>query len=129
MTEIDTSTAAVAALMDGVTPGPWVVYGEPEVGIEDGLFSGEIGKFGFGPLEPLRGFDLSFVAASRELVPALAAENAALREDNERLRAALEIATSRADQWADDDDLSDWAKPARIIAADIESALKGGANG
>ena len=70
-----------------------------------------------------------WTANARELVPALAAENAALREDNERLRAALEIASSRAEQWADDDDLSDWAKPARIIAKDIEAALKGDANG
>lgn len=92
----DTTPAAIEALLKDVTPGPWVVYGEPEVGLPPGLFSGTVGQTGFGPLEPLSSYDLVFIAAARDLVPALAAERdaalteaAALRKEVERLREAL----------------------------------------
>lgn len=80
MTEIDTSTAAIAALMDGVTPGPWnfkhvILCVDDDVGFEiasvDGCVHDENVVIANG----------AFIAASRELVPALAAERDALKAE------------------------------------------------
>ena len=74
MSEIDTSTAAVERLMDGVTPGPW------EYDEESGKIFG-VASFVYEHA------DARFIASARQLVPALAAERDALRAENERLRA------------------------------------------
>lgn len=39
------------------------------------------------------------------------------------LDAVDQVLESRIDQWESDDDLSDWAKPAKIIQADVADAI------
>lgn len=113
MSNIDTSTAAIEALMDGVTSGPWTT----DTG-------GEVQTIGGTPLfawPRLSGAmdDLAqnamFCAAARELVPALATERdaavaraersearaAELEAEVERLRAALGAEQDSADEMAD----------------------------
>lgn len=74
---IDTSKEAVDRLLDGVTPGPWYSEKEdPNDGPEDVVTAGD---YYVASLHYLRGMDepaanASFIAAARELVPALAAE-------------------------------------------------------
>lgn len=54
-------------LLGKVTPD-WCVYSELDVGLMPSLFAGQIGVTGFGPLEPLQGYDLMLAA----LAPSLA---------------------------------------------------------
>ena len=54
-------------LLAEVTPD-WCVYGEPEVGLPPSLFAGTPVEEGFGPIEPLQGYDLILAA----MAPALA---------------------------------------------------------
>lgn len=93
---VDTSTEAVTKLLDGVTPGPWGAeyddYGE-EI-----WFGGEgcgtwtvgpcfIGGDGHDPdLARIMDADARFIAAARDLVPALLTERDALQRENENLR-------------------------------------------
>ena len=93
---VDTSTAAVTKLLDGVTPGPWGA--EYEDYGEEIWFGGEgCGTWTVGPcfigggghdtdLARIMDADARFIAAARDLVPALLAERDALRRENENLR-------------------------------------------
>ena len=68
--------------------------------------------------------DARFIAAARELVPALAAENSTLRAERERLRAALLAAV---DAWDTHNESGDMMQGRWV--GDARAALKGGANG
>ena len=72
------SDEQLRALCERASPAPWQVYGEPEVGLPPSLFSGEVGQTGFGPIEPLSGYDLDLCAAARTAIPALLDRVAAL---------------------------------------------------
>lgn len=74
------------ALDAAATPGPWQGYSEPEVGLPYSLFSGIPMQSGFGPLEPLTGYDIDLVTLLRNAVPSILA----MAEENARLREALE---------------------------------------
>jgi hypothetical protein len=83
---VDTSPEAIAALLDGVTPGPWkyVTNGKKSSITDcdyDRLFIAS------GTTAPY--CDARFIAAARELVPALAAEIARLTAERDRLVMAL----------------------------------------
>ena len=89
---IDTSPEAIAALLDGVAPGPW-----EEITPSDGIwpprvFSGRsiismVDNSDMLHLEKVA--NARFIAAARELVPALAAEIARLTDERDEARAAL----------------------------------------
>lgn len=70
--------ARLAGLVERATKGPWVVYSESEVGLPPSLFAGRVMLEGFGPIEPLTGYDLELVVAMHEALPALLARIAAL---------------------------------------------------
>ncbi len=70
------------------TPAPWCVYSEPEVGLPPSLFSGTVMESGFGPIEPLTGYDLDLVAAMRSQLPSLIAHVERLEESLNDLRNA-----------------------------------------
>ena len=74
MTAIDTSTAAVTALMDGVTDGPWTTG---KVLFDCVFAGGEVVSTG-GSEGPKAEANARFIAAARQLVPALLAERDAL---------------------------------------------------
>ena len=74
MTAIDTSTAAVTALMDGVTEGPWTTG---KVLFDCVFAGGEVVSAG-GSEGPKAEANARFIAAARQLVPALLAERDAL---------------------------------------------------
>lgn len=86
----DELIARAEASLEGVTPGPWIVYSEPEVGMPRTLFSGTPGQSAFQMIEPLIGRDLDFIAASRQLVPDLIGALRATEARAERAEAALE---------------------------------------
>lgn len=81
-------------LLGKVTPD-WCVYSEPEVGLEPSLFAGRVGEVGFGPIEPLQGYDLMLasiapslarrVLAAEKLVEALKGMIEAYREPDKQL--------------------------------------------
>lgn len=91
----DISKEAVERLLDGVTPGPWaagrgdmqtyidgvpskwIYAGEQYVAVASGKINGSWGEVMA---------NARFIAAARDLVPALAAEAAALRDEVARLR-------------------------------------------
>ena len=153
MSEIDTSTEAIAALMNGVTPGPWALSGM--TGPEPKLY-GRSHKVTVQELTAIfvagwednpddakeAAANASFIAASRELVPALAAERDALRAEVERLRGAAtaceaalveakrEMWIGARDHWTMED-FKNWAVIQQIQSAidSVRAALKGGANG
>jgi hypothetical protein len=85
MTKIDTSTEAVEALLKDVTQGPWegrMCLGIPADVCDFGVISLKTG------IETTRTWGLDdayFIAASRELVPALLVERDALQAEVERL--------------------------------------------
>lgn len=81
----DVSTAAVERLMDGVTEGPWNIdranvlfNGSPEMGSRS-----DLAKVIY------HDEDVRFIAAARELVPALAADRDRWQARAEALEAAL----------------------------------------
>lgn len=87
MTAIDTSTEAVERLMDGVTPGPWTEHdagNHPYVfvcGPDQLYYNGEVKDkplvayvTGVGAIK-----NRAFIAAARDLVPALLKERDDLR--------------------------------------------------
>lgn len=90
---IDTSTEAVTKLLDGVTPGPW--DSEYDDYGEEIWFGGEgcgtwtvgpcfIGGDGHDPdLARIMDADAHFIAAARDLVPALLAERDALKAERD----------------------------------------------
>lgn len=139
MSEIDTSTAAIAALMDGVTPGPWCA-GAHRWPTQVGCCP-LVGQ-PFSAHHHLRNVaaanteaDIRFIAASRELVPALSAERDALRAEVERLRAIMSRAHAvmRECGWQ----LAIAAEPqsdgvleaaCTEVEAEFAEVLKGGAN-
>ena len=90
---VDTSTEAVTKLLDGVTPGPWItvksdVYPEGEC---DSWVT--IGKQDFDAValivnehikdDPELKANARFIAAARDLVPALLAERDALKKERD----------------------------------------------
>ena len=96
---VDTSTEAVEKLLDGVTPGPWVIDGivisrhtEPYGYPADVCLMGEPAQYPGDIPVMMHGWDANarFIAAARDLVPALLAERDALRRENENLRAITE---------------------------------------
>lgn len=97
MSEIDTSTAAIEALMDGVTAGPWL----NDSGANSHCFERRIVTNGDECVAFSDGANACFISASRYLVPALAAERDALKAEVERLRAALGAEQDSADEMAD----------------------------
>ena len=122
---INTSPEAIAAITDGVTLGPWELRGRQTVGV--GINT--VAKCGWKNGRK----DAPFIAASRQLVPALAAENATLRAENERLRLLLRDA--RDWDWiefADNCDNEEYLACVSLLVdlnAKIDAALKGAANG
>ena len=89
---IDTSPAAIAAIMDWVTPGPWRVGPVDDCRVEDanGNEVSQIdGDYNHPDLWPIMEANARFIAAARELVPALAAERDELRAANDALTNAL----------------------------------------
>lgn len=91
--KIDTSPAAIAAVLDGVTPGPWKWnVGAPRKSIDDirGYSVIEAEEYAGACWIDVRHQDAAFIAAARDLVPALAAE---------RDRLAAQLAESRAEGW------------------------------
>lgn len=92
MDKIDTSTAAIAKLLDGVTPGPWRVDGPSWNQI---IWSSHDNRVCF--MAHSNGMDVdrdlaaaSFIAAARALVPALMAERDDLRAKLDAAVKALE---------------------------------------
>jgi chromosome segregation ATPase len=99
----DTSPAAIAALLDGVTEGPWVRDGRNQRRINQGSGAGnkiaQASVFAdWKPLEQKReayetcARNARFIAAARDLVPTLAAERddaVAMTEDVRRQVAGL----------------------------------------
>jgi hypothetical protein len=57
----------------------WCVYSEPDVGLPPSLFSGQVGKMEFGPIEPLQGYDLLLAEASVNFVRTLLSTSGADR--------------------------------------------------
>lgn len=109
MTPINTSTEAIEALLKDVLPGPWAYRPQkfddwgyvraPDVG--DGWMpficqakspstEGEEDEARRNGTDPW-GANARFIAASRELVPALRAERDALRAEVDRLRADTDL--------------------------------------
>ena len=52
------------------TPGPWMGYSEPEVGLPYGLFAGRPMETGFLQMEPLTPLDIDLIVALRNNLPA-----------------------------------------------------------
>lgn len=105
---IDTGPEAIAALLDGVTPGPWVEF----ISDDGGKWTGWPASIectsivdktilrpgGYWPYEwdaktscDEACANARFIAAARELVPALAAEIARLTAERDEARALLAI--------------------------------------
>lgn len=97
MTQIDTSPAAIAAILDGVTPGPWLANQDEECLWAVMDHEGGFVTFAF-PAECGLGGDTKanarFIAWARDGVPALAAER-------DRLAAQLDKAKADCAMFAD----------------------------
>lgn len=95
----DTTPAAIAAILDGVTPGPWIVTPDGyRVTDKVVMFDNEGARHGETPnivIFAETQQNAGFIAAARELVPALAAEN-------ERLAKELASAQRGRDEWRDE---------------------------
>ena len=96
---IDTSPEAVERLLDGVTPGPWREDGDAPWKLT--IWSNADNRVCFmshsNGLDDDRDFATArFIAAARQLVPALSAERDRLTAENAMLRGALSLVV-RAD--------------------------------
>lgn len=90
---VDTSTEAVTKLLDGVSKGPWRVeykHGTTCLMMGD---SCQMCNETYYPWVPANERDWHFIAAARDLVPALLAERDALKAEVERLKAERDEAT------------------------------------
>lgn len=112
MTTIDTTPEAIAALLDGVTPGPWRVEHETTLiwghcDQDDTTDRGmgypvsecrisPVSSWARGPDAGAGEANARFIAAARELVPALAAEIARLTADRDALSVELHEARMQA---------------------------------
>lgn len=109
--KIDTSTEAVTALMDGVTAGPWRVEHETTLiwghcDKDDSTYRGmgypvaecrisPVSSWAHGPDADAGETNARFIAASRELVPALAAErDAAILRAERAEKSLVDLATT-----------------------------------
>lgn len=86
MTKIDASTAAIAALMDGVTAGPWEQDGPISAKI---VWAGPDVRVCFMTSDGPASKNARFIAAARELVPALTDERDAAVARAERAEARV----------------------------------------
>lgn len=109
-TTIDTSTAAVTALLDGVTPGPWVAINTGDETYHIGSGDWDSAEDGFSEYYICRtsdGYraadsDAAFLAAARHLVPALLAErDDAIAQADARVAAAYEDAANELQRVVD----------------------------
>ena len=96
----DTSTEAVTALLEGVTPGPWRTDGPPW---NQTVWSSEDNRVCFmahtNGLDDERDISTArFIAAARELVPALSAERDRLAAQVAQLQRELDAAKVRAER-------------------------------
>lgn len=88
---VDTSTEAVTKLLDGVTPGPWIAE-SGHVQQNGQLYwqvtdkNDAIMQNQFCWCQGDHAANARFIAAARDLVPALLAERDAMRRENENLR-------------------------------------------
>jgi hypothetical protein len=108
---VDTSPEAIAALLEGVTPGPWrvedgttLIWGHCN---QDDTTSRGMGypvtecritpvsSWARGPDADAGEANARFIAAARDLVPALAAEIARLTAERDEARAQVAMAYSR----------------------------------
>lgn len=93
---VDTSTEAVTKLLDGVTPGPWdheweIDGPKTHTRIKAGAaIATTAQQCGRPHHRNAASSNARFIAAARDLVPALLAERDALRRENENLRAITE---------------------------------------
>ena len=108
---IDTSPEAVAALLDGVTPGPWRIQNCASMGHRCTNYYQEIWNDETNILvttEVTRAHNdggaknMRFIAAARELVPALATEIASLTAERDEARAQVAMAYEAAARLCDD---------------------------
>lgn len=96
-TPTDTSTKTVTALLEGVTPGPWCITGQPDKVCCHGYTKQGAAKVitttnspsWMGLIEPSA--NARFIAAARELVPALLAERDAANARAERAEAGPKV--------------------------------------
>ena len=89
--DLDAMMEGVTALLENVTPGPWRLgsWGDNVFGTgpnDEWLLICRIKRDDAPVNESRDGADARFIAASRELVPALAAEVVTLRRDRDMLR-------------------------------------------
>jgi hypothetical protein len=93
---LDAMMEGVTALLENVTPGPWAWDGDPVKGANLFGLAGQavISYAGYEGMwfsvydAETDAANARFIAAARELVPALAAEVRALQHDNDALREA-----------------------------------------
>ena len=78
MTQIDTSKEAVAALLDGVTEGPWHYGNDPEGSHKFSVHTADYFFVALADNCAAEEANARFIAAARSLVPSLAAERDAL---------------------------------------------------
>lgn len=114
MTNPKDVAARLRELLAHKTPGPWMVYSEPDVGLPPSLFAGKPMETGFGPIEPLSGVDLDLIVEAINALPALL-------DQNERMAKALGKAITRfefcADMIADSFSASGTLRAERTIKA------------
>lgn len=116
----DTSTTAITAILDGVTPGPWDERGPTW---NQSIWSSTDNRVCFmahsSGLNDDRDLKTArFIAAARDLVPALLAERDALAAELAQVRAQHDL----TDLWKLSNELS-WSPKTRDIADRIRAAL------
>ncbi len=97
MTDIDLSPEAVAKMLDGVTPGPWVAEAQGVYAWDGRVLVASLKAHEWGRDWPTLERDRDFIAWAREAVPALAARLAEVEAERDELRAAIFEGT---DYWA-----------------------------